>query len=138
MKSRKVINSAVLSMFVLSDCLSHDMRINIRSQNLMGEVSGNSEERRESNGNAGRRDLGTRKRSRGKPVTRSPLPLLAESVLRLETAEAQRVVGAPRGRPAVWHTLPAAPQCCRACRPRVLFPSPSSFAFRHLAILSSP
>ena len=125
-------------MFVLSGCLSHDMLINIWSQNLMGEVSGNSEERRESNGNPGRRDWGTWKRSRGKPVTRSPLPLLAESALRLETAEAQRVVGAPHGRPAVWRALPAAPQCCRACRPRVLFPSPSSFAFRHLAILSSP
>lgn len=35
----------------------------------MGEISGNSEERRESKGNAGRRDRATWKRSRGKPVT---------------------------------------------------------------------
>lgn len=46
-------------------------------------------------------------------------------------------LAAPLGHAAVWHPLPAAPQRCRACRPRVLFPSLSSVAFRRLAILSS-
>lgn len=98
----------------------------------MGEISRNSEERRESKGNAGRRDRATWKRSRGKPVTRWPLPLLPVSALRLETAEAQRVVGGPTLAPCS-----VAPPACSSPVLQSLSPS-RPFSFPFLCCLQTP
>lgn len=129
-------------MFVLSGCLSHDMLISFKlwSQNLMGEISGNSEERKESNGNAGRRDRGTQKEEKQRKACNL---VITAAVLRCQHW------GWKQPKHRVWLATP--PRCTLQCGPLCLqlpsatdpviltsFSLPlSSFAFRHLTILSS-